>query len=282
VKGNAVAEIKEPVLVQLLKLGVDIDSLDKPRNYDKPLVDLIRKSPAICEMAKQPWEFKSLAQYGSEQFCESPITGWYEPNLAWRSLKGDISIQGAIKVFSESVCEMVGWVDRGLRLFVKEGSGYRVATMDDEDYKFVVRLSNEENGQFDLRFRSPPQWAHNLYLNSRALQVWEWFCSDYNDHDENLLRARKDAIARILDDEMEESTEKTTRPESTRKTENLLRTVASIAIDAYGYDPELPKSNAPQDIAEALAKSGHSIDPKTIRSWLKEGVTLLPPSPRKN
>jgi hypothetical protein len=277
-----VAEIKEPVLVQLLKLGVDIDSLEGRHGYYKPLVDLIRKSPAICEMAKQPWEFKSLAQYGSEQFSASTIDIWYEPNPDGRSLKGDISIKKAIHVFSEAICNMVGWVDHGLRLFVKEGSRYRVATMDDEDYKFVVRLDKEEHALFDLRFRSPPQWAHNLYLNSRALQVWEWFCSDYNDHDENLLRARKEAIARILDDEMEESIEKTTKPESTRKTENLLRTVASIAIDAYGYDPESQKSNAPQDIAEALARSGHSIDPKTIRSWLKEGVTLLPPSPRKN
>ena len=84
-------------------------------------------------MAKQPWEFKSLAQYGSEQFCISPIDMWYEPNPNWRLPKGDISIQQAITVFSESICHMVAWVDHGLRLFVKEGSGYRVATMDDED-----------------------------------------------------------------------------------------------------------------------------------------------------
>ena len=52
------------------------------------------------------------------------------------------------------------------------------------------------------------------------------------------LDSKRMLIARTADNEIEESIEKTTKPESTRKTENLLRTVASIAIDAYGYDPE--------------------------------------------
>ncbi len=71
------------------------------------------------------------------------------------------------------------------------------------------------------------------------------------------------------------------KPDSTRKTENLLRTLAAIAIDAYGYQPELPKSNAPQDIVDALSKKGLSFDPKTIRNWLKEGIELLPSNHNK-
>jgi len=65
------------------------------------------------------------------------------------------------------------------------------------------------------------------------------------------------------------------KPESTRKTENLLQAFAAIAIDAYGYDPEAAKSNAPTDISKALEQHGKDIDPKTIRTWLKEGKTLL-------
>jgi hypothetical protein len=69
------------------------------------------------------------------------------------------------------------------------------------------------------------------------------------------------------------------KPESTRKSENLLQALASVAIDAYGYDPQSAKSTAPQDIADALAKRGKKVDPKTIRTWLKEGNELLPQNP---
>lgn len=69
------------------------------------------------------------------------------------------------------------------------------------------------------------------------------------------------------------------KPESTRKTENLLQALTCIAVDAYGYDPQSMKSTAPQDIADALAKHGKRLDAKTIRGWLKEGSDLLPPNP---
>lgn len=65
------------------------------------------------------------------------------------------------------------------------------------------------------------------------------------------------------------------KPESTRKTENLLQAFAAIAIDAYGYDPDAAKSTAPADIAKALQQHGKDVDPKTIRTWLKEGKALL-------
>lgn len=73
----------------------------------------------------------------------------------------------------------------------------------------------------------------------------------------------------------------TQKPESTRKTNNVLQAFTAIAIDAYGYDPKAEKSTAPQDIANALDKLGAVGNPKTIRSWLKEGAELLPSNPHK-
>lgn len=69
------------------------------------------------------------------------------------------------------------------------------------------------------------------------------------------------------------------KPESTRKSENLLQALAAIAMDAYGYDPDSAKSTTPKDIADALARLGQKVDPKTIRGWLKEGSALLPRNP---
>jgi hypothetical protein len=274
-------ESPEPILTQLIKQGIDIDSIEKPGGYYEQLIDIIKKSSVICEMAKQPWEFKSLAQYGIERFCQSPLYTWHEPNPDWRSIKGDLSIQGAMREFSECICAWIPWLDHGLRLFVREGSNYRMATMEDEDYKFLIRLNKEDHGIFDLRFRSAPQWAHNLHLNSRALEIYEWFYSDFNGHDPRIINARKEAIERMLDEEIDGSVEKNAKPESTRKTENLLRALTCIAIDAYGYDPKSAKNTAAKDIAIAMSANGFDKDERTIRDWLKDGVDLLPTTSNK-
>jgi hypothetical protein len=67
--------------------------------------------------------------------------------------------------------------------------------------------------------------------------------------------------------------------ENTQKTDNLLKAIACIAFDAYGYDPKSAKSTVAKDISEALKKHGQSMDPKTIRAWLKNGIELLPRKP---
>ena len=72
------------------------------------------------------------------------------------------------------------------------------------------------------------------------------------------------------------------KPESTRKTENLLRTLAAVAIDAYGYNPKSAKSTVPQEIADAISEQGVNIDAKTIRNWLKEGMENLPTKREKD
>jgi hypothetical protein len=71
--------------------------------------------------------------------------------------------------------------------------------------------------------------------------------------------------------------EQTEKPESPRKTENLLRTLSYLAEYAYGYDSESARSTAPQEIADGLSARGYSINQRTIREWLKEGASLLPP-----
>lgn len=91
------------------------------------------------------------------------------------------------------------------------------------------------------------------------------------------LREFEQYVANVDDNNTERNKERIAKPESTRKTENLLRALTAIAIDDYGYDPESLKSNASQDIANAMSNQGVSFDAKTIRNWLKEGAALLPP-----
>ncbi len=90
------------------------------------------------------------------------------------------------------------------------------------------------------------------------------------------LREFEQLIVNSEDKSIKGVNESNAKTESTRKTENLLRALTAIAIDDYGYDPESLKSNAPQDIANAMSNQGVSFDVKTIRNWLKEGAALLP------
>ena len=91
------------------------------------------------------------------------------------------------------------------------------------------------------------------------------------------LRDFEQYVASLDDNNTENDKDNISKPESTRKTDNLLRALTSIAIDDYGYDPGSSKSTAPQDIANAMSNQGISFDAKTIRNWLKEGAALLPP-----
>ncbi|MDV6340480.1 hypothetical protein R2103_01660 [Nitrosomonas sp. Is24] len=99
---------------------------------------------------------------------------------------------------------------------------------------------------------------------------------------DGILVVQLDAL-RELENEIAYSSESGNNgKESTRKTENLLRALTTLAIDAYGYDPSSERSNAPQDIVNAMTTHGINFDAKTVRSWLKEGTALLPSKRDKN
>lgn len=72
-----------------------------------------------------------------------------------------------------------------------------------------------------------------------------------------------------------------TKPESTRKIDNLLQAIAGIAIYGYKHDVNSARSNASQDLSDDISKTGKTIDTKTIRGWIKEGIDLLPAKQNK-
>jgi hypothetical protein len=96
-----------------------------------------------------------------------------------------------------------------------------------------------------------------------------------NWHEQYLkVKTEHDNLAKSIEDKQ--------KPESARKIDNLLQAITAIAIDSYRYDPKLEKSNVPQQMSDDISKSGKTIDTKTIRGWLKEGLALLPPKPHKD
>lgn len=58
---------------------------------------------------------------------------------------------------------------------------------------------------------------------------------------------------------------------------SLLKLVAGMAIEQYGYDPESSRNDAVPNIADDLDRLGIGLDLKTIRKWLKEASAMVDP-----
>lgn len=67
-----------------------------------------------------------------------------------------------------------------------------------------------------------------------------------------------------------------------KEKESLLKLVIVLAKEAYRYNPEDKKSPVSGEIAEAADGLGISIDPDTVRKWLKEAAELLPREERND
>ncbi|GEM_PF-4970756 len=55
---------------------------------------------------------------------------------------------------------------------------------------------------------------------------------------------------------------------------SLLKMILGMAVGGYTYNPDQKKSNVPKEIADDVAKVDMSIDPDTVRKWLKEAANL--------
>lgn len=73
----------------------------------------------------------------------------------------------------------------------------------------------------------------------------------------------------------------TDKPLSTKERETMLKLIIGMAIDAYKYDPTAPKSlltgEGVDSLHANLSVHGISVDPDTIRKYLKEAKEHLPP-----
>lgn len=73
-----------------------------------------------------------------------------------------------------------------------------------------------------------------------------------------------------------ESHKSPVKPLHTKERETLLRMIIGMATDGYGFNPKLPRSPIPKEIADLLTAKGLPLDPDTVRKWLKEAADLLP------
>ncbi|WP_426145283.1 hypothetical protein [Polaromonas sp. DSR2-3-2] len=99
--------------------------------------------------------------------------------------------------------------------------------------------------------------------------------------DDSVFVVRISALTEFIQSVNEEPTN-TAKPLGTTERNNLLKLVIGMAVKGYSHDPAAKKSATPKEIADDLAALGISIDPDTVRKYLKESAnTVLPAKARQ-
>ncbi len=71
----------------------------------------------------------------------------------------------------------------------------------------------------------------------------------------------------------------TTKPSksfSSQERETLLKLIAGMASEQYGFDPRHHRSEVIKNIQEDLDRAGLSMDAKTVRKWIRQAAELIP------
>jgi hypothetical protein len=63
---------------------------------------------------------------------------------------------------------------------------------------------------------------------------------------------------------------------SSRERTTALKLIIGMAVKGYSYNPNTSRSPTAQEISDDLAMLGISVDPDTVRKWLREAAELLP------
>ncbi len=126
---------------------------DDVPDYLQPLTQLILSSHIVKHRAGEDWQYKSLEQFGQENFVVNGH-GFHKDDWPNR----------AIQFFSESVYRWV-WSEEheGLVFHVRDAEQFRPARPGDPAYDHVCRLRGD-GSLSDLFFYVAPSWAKELFI----------------------------------------------------------------------------------------------------------------------
>lgn len=97
----------------------------------------------------------------------------------------------------------------------------------------------------------------------------------------NLLTIERASFDLWVTENFEKESPLPERQLGTTERKTLLKLVIGMAVAGYTHDPSASKSPVPKEIADDLAKLGISVDPDTVRKYLREAAaTVLPAKAR--
>lgn len=140
-----------------------------------------------------------------------------------------------------------------------------------------VLVSGDEAGVFELQDRfDQRKIPYDIYSHrSHAKEM-----NPANFHpsgalpDDSVFVVRTKALVDFESAQVDDSSQ-SEKPLGTTERNQLLKMVLGMAIDSYGYDPMAKKNEATKQIVDDLAKLAISIDPDTVRKYLKEAANTV-------
>lgn len=157
--------------------------------HESYIANLIFKSEEITSRREEAWEFKTLLDYGEEDFIRGgniylPLVNGVENLNMWH--------RSAAKSLAEQVCRSLIYEnDEGLVLFVRDENQFRPATRSDASYAHVKRLAEDES-LFDLAMDKPFSWSEELFVNKQKLRAYAhmWYDTSHASDEEHIERKR--------------------------------------------------------------------------------------------
>jgi len=139
------------------------------------------------------------------------------------------------------------------------------------------------------------EWNHKYYLNPLDFVRWakqfdinipeelaEKVFLYHKERDFKSLYEQEAATSNVLKEEVNSLKQEISRgnlkekPLHTKEKETLLKIIAAITVDAYGYDPSQKMNKSLADIRSALDQIGCALDDDTIRNKLQQSEQFIP------
>ncbi|MDQ2094354.1 hypothetical protein [Rhodalgimonas zhirmunskyi] len=87
---------------------------------------------------------------------------------------------------------------------------------------------------------------------------------------------REALAARCPDAKHAHETPNPSKSISSQERDTLLKLIAGMAAEQYGFDPRHQRSETIKNIQEDLDRAGLSMDAKTVRKWIRQAAELIP------
>ncbi|MFM0013717.1 hypothetical protein [Paraburkholderia sediminicola] len=253
---------------------VDIIEAATQNQYTRYIAELILSSDKVAERRKLPWDYKTLVEFGEEDFIFHGDTFWafeYETSSKKPDTQG--WHKGAIKEMNDYVWRSVIYEDDGVQFYIRNADGsYREAGAEDRSYDLIHQIAADAG--FDtLKYYAPPSWWTDLHVGHANYEAYNLVFSETPGTRDPRYPWFKQEKAAIV------------RRETERRLSVPVKSIAVrepiVSISDRGL--ELPPSNAQRakgmlmELATEVQDRfwGEKFDPDDRGTWSSQEVILL-------
>lgn len=163
------------------------EKLPHTESYFRPLAKLVLDSDRIFERRNDSWKYKSLADFGTENFIQNASFFGTTENEIFETL--------AIE-YAQSLYSWLYYHEEGLCFFEGRSSGeFRLIEEGNADLDFALRLARE--GLIPSKCVEAPEWMDRLFLYKPNVDAYKIFWFAEESARDDVLQARRRELRRL-------------------------------------------------------------------------------------